>query len=268
MGHVRTIPSIAIAILLCILPASRGTAQQVAAQAEPEPRVLVAAGVGLGLTSFSGGTIELDSDAPVCGLFSDGDGTAIGPIVGTEVRITASTSILVAGSMSFETETLSFPCIDPASVRMPDGSITDVRTDFVRDHNRVRYEAGVGIGFRPMRSLRIDLLGSAVDRTEGSLIAEERVLEPVGARFESGGDVRSIEIDPVESTIRPSISVGLTGLLVAGETTFLLPTIDASYTPAGRQLPQEVSLSVGLSIGFTFGTLPIDRSTPLDPADE
>jgi outer membrane protein OmpA-like peptidoglycan-associated protein len=150
------------------------------------------------------------TDASDCGRFERGTGGS--PIFG----VTASMPIdgPFGGRLGIEYQrhagTLTFPCVDPASIRMPDGSVVPALTDHIVDIDYGTITARLTLDYSPFPAPLRFGIGPALSAVlRGHYDAREDIVTPTNAEFLEGGQSR-----PYGSNSFPGgmdISLGITG---------------------------------------------------------
>lgn len=130
------------------------------------------------------------SDASDCGRFEKGSGSS--PVFGVTVEGPLSSKLRwgVLGEYHRRTGTLSFPCVDPASTRLPNGTVVSALTDHIADVDYTAIAARLVLGYQPLPIPLQISAGPAISLiTPGTYDAREEIVTPSNAEFISGGQV-------------------------------------------------------------------------------
>jgi outer membrane protein OmpA-like peptidoglycan-associated protein len=226
--RLTSVSAIAIAIITClwVLPTR---AQQNDNLGSELFGVGVYGGYGLNLLSgefaHNGGT--------ECGIFEDGDGTGL--LFGAIFELPLSENFRLSISPEFQDRsgTMSFPCVDPARIRLPDGTIVDALTEHKAEiTNRVlstRVQLAARLFGLPLYATAGPYLSMSFD---AAFHATEEVVEPRNAEFISGGQVRDNGAGDFSGN---GLSFGLAGGV-------------RYYAPIGQRLELMPELSVSLPL--------------------
>ena len=212
-----------------------------------------------------------------CGTFQDGSGQGISLGVTLGYHFLRRFRLEIGLGYADYSGTMRFRCIDPAEVRMPDGSLTPALTDHVLTIDRQVILSGLDFWYRPVRRLPIDAgigIAAGLDLTDEFTLQEE-IVEPISAEFVAGGQRReygtgSMATDGT-SGLSTALMVALSGELPAGETLLLRPQIRYYHSigdPSINGSFREHSLRLGLQVTKQIILFPPDASTPLEPGEQ
>ncbi|MEO6047186.1 MAG: OmpA family protein, partial [Candidatus Kapaibacterium sp.] len=157
----------------------------------------------------SNGSLSESSD---CGRFERGTGGS--PLIGITLESPLKDQFRWSILADFhETNgTLRFPCVDPASIRLPDGSVVPALTDHVADISYSQLAAKFLIDVQPsfLPALRFSVGPALTMITSGRYSAREEVVSPANAEFVGGGgQVRQYGADTF--TDGTTLSFGIVG---------------------------------------------------------
>ncbi len=185
---------------------------------------------GLASSFAVGGAGELTSSIS-CGRFEEGSAQrwTIGLHASRPVSSTFRAGIDI--ELSGRNGDLSFPCVDPAQVRLPDGSLVDALTEHVAaiSTTSLRFLPALSLypavsGARPFISA-----GPALGLTlAGKYEVHEEITSPATAEFLSGGQVRHYgggDFSTLSARVPIGVHVGLGVDLPAGRSLELTPTL-------------------------------------------
>ena len=215
--------------------------------------------------------IPLPSDTATgaaCGSFSSGSGGGFAVSLELDHDLRRNAGISLGASVFTWETTVSFPCLEEADIRLPDGTATRAETEFVRRSDGLGIAVGLGGYLRVAEVVRLSA-GISFNRLLSSenRYAEE-VSDPAGAVFEDGRGERTISgiSEPSELQVF-DLQIGAEYRLRAGRRLWLLPHVRAwipmySSGESGSSITRFV---VGLGAGYRFDLLGRNRSSPLEP---
>lgn len=170
------------------------------------------------------------SEASDCGRFERGTGGS--PLIGATLEAPLKGEFRWSILADFhETDgTLRFPCVDPASIRLPDGSVVPALTDHVADISYSQITARFSIDYQPsfLPALRFSAGPALALIFSGRYSAREEVVSPSNAEFVGGGgQVRAYGADNFTdgTTLSFGIAAGISYRAKAGERFTIAPGI-------------------------------------------
>ncbi len=257
---------VAFLFALSILPGNPMSAQSDTVEAGPSMRQ-ERFGVGVygawALNMLDGSFAPFDE--PKCGVFETGVGHGI--VVGGRFELPVATEIRLNLEAEYHDRsgTMTFPCVDPAHIRLPSGATTDATTENIADISNH------ALSLRALVASR--LFGLSLEAAVGPYLsyavsagydAREEIRAPVAAEFVDGGQSRPIGSGDLSAS---GLSLGIAGafryLLPMGGDFDLVPEI--SY-----ELPLDDELSPGAirtsSLRFGIGVVMRSYQSPPPPA--
>jgi len=130
------------------------------------------------------------SEASDCGRFEKGSGSS--PVFGVMVEGPLSDRLRwgVMAEYHRRNGTLSFPCVDPASTRLPNGTVVSALTDHIADVDYTAIATRLLLGYQPLPiPLQISVGPVLSLVAPGDYDAREEIVTPSNAEFLSGGQV-------------------------------------------------------------------------------
>lgn len=211
------------------------------------------------------------TDAGACGRFERGTGQA--PVFGLTAEMPVATALRARLLAEYHARsgTLRFPCVDPASIRLPDGSVTDALTDHVADVSYTSIIGRVALSYRPF--------AAPVEFSAGptlSLVlptprfdAREEVVAPAAAEFLGGGQVRHYGSGDlaIGAHVSFGIGAGVAYRAPIGERLTLMPEVSGLLAltddvPAARLRAHTVQGTIGLLYRFDRTAAPALAAGP------
>ena len=235
----------------------------------------VGVGFGYGLHDYSSdlpaSLLSNDEIGNECGSFLDGTGSGVylqGLIV---YRILPSLKAEISLGYTDRSGSIKFRCVDPAGIRMPDGSVTDALTDHVLTLDLTSFQASAMLWGKPFRlPLRFGVGGGLTTNTMHSFRLHEEVVAPGNAEFVSGGQVREYSVGELPVSISSAMKFGLSYDLRAGSTLLLRPVVSVDV-PVMDEITngrlRVTSFQFGLRFLKEFILFGPDDSSPLTPGD-
>lgn len=233
-------------------------------------------GISYSILSING-TVPLPGAALAsgseCGLFQEGSGRLTGSQVGFHHSITSKFGLLVAAGVEVGGTTMSFPCVEEADIRLPDGRIVPAVTEFIRDEDRTDLSLGIG-GTALLYRGAFAEVGLLLRYTLGAERSyTENIVTPASATFVDGGQqTRHLGGGSygVGDGWEIGGMIGLGYLLPAGDRLELIPRVTAGL-PMKSNNESGISsarVSFGLSAAYSFELFPGEQSSPLEPGSD
>jgi outer membrane protein OmpA-like peptidoglycan-associated protein len=130
------------------------------------------------------------TEAGDCGRFENGSGSA--PVFGVTVEGPVARGLRwgVLAEYHSRAGSFTFPCVDPATTRLPNGTVVPALTDHIADVDYNAVVTRLVLGYQPFSfPLRISA-GPALSLVmPGTYSAREQIVTPTNAEFLSGGQV-------------------------------------------------------------------------------
>ena len=205
-----------------------------------------------------------------CGTFTDGSGSGLAVMGTFGYRILNDLRGELALAWADYSGTMRFECVDPAEIRMPDGSLDRALTEHVMTLNRSVFQTELSFWYRPL-ALPVEIgAGGFVGINAGdSYRLHEEIVVPVNAEFADGGQRREYGTGRMKGRIGTGVTFGLAVSLPAGSSLLLRPQV-RYYLPLSDPFEagefSEQSFRIGLQIAKLFRLVPPETSTPLEPA--
>lgn len=237
IGNVPAVVLLSVISLLLSIGGSSLTAQSLpSADASKE---IVTVGVFGGIAwNFMRAAFSVDTDGEItdrsdCGRFERGNGMS--PLLGVVADLPVN-SLLRIGfdyDVSRRTSQMQFACVDPATTRLPDGTVVPAITEHVADVSITSLVATPRIIFTPFQSLPLlASIGPSLSfNLSSSYQAREEIRTPANAEFVSGGQVREYGSGAfVEGgSVGLGLSVSISARLPMGGNWLLEPRVGALF---------------------------------------
>ncbi len=234
--------------------------------------------VGLGTSLLQvNGTLPLPgrslSDGPGCGLFREGSGQLLGPRIGLHYQLGSAFGLFGSTGLDFGSTEMSFPCVEVADIRLPDGRVVPAQTEFVREEQStdLMVQIGGSLQFYKGAFLESGLQWRMSVGMERSYA--ENIVTPQSASFVDGGaQSRPLGVGLDESAGGWAIEgiLGLGYLLPAGERLSIVPRITGvmTFRTEHENEIRRAGVSIGLMAAYRFNLLPRSQSSPLEPGSD
>lgn len=219
-------------------------------------------------SSFAvGGSGELTSSI-ACGRFEDGSAHRWSIGLHLSRPLSSSFRAGIDVELSGRSGDLRFPCIDPAQVRLPDGSIVDALTEHVADVSTTALRLLPTLSFYPAIAGARPFVSAGLSISTvlaGTYSVHEDIVSPTTAQFLTGGQVRHYgggDFSPLSKSPSIGLHVGVGVDLPAGRMVDLTPFVRGVFG-LGDEVRElglkgtEVDLSLRLSYRFDRRRSPV-----------
>ncbi|HVZ41007.1 MAG TPA: OmpA family protein [Candidatus Kapabacteria bacterium] len=201
-----------------------------------------------------------------CGRFERGTGTA--PLFGVAAELPLDGRFRAGLRAEYQQRggTLRFGCVDPATTRLPDGSVVVALTDHVADVRFATLTTKLLLGYRPGNfPLQVDA-GPAVAFVLPSPAynAWEEIVAPSSAEFVTGGQVRPYGNGPFNNGVHVAagIAADLSWRAPIGQRLSLVPEVGGMLSltndvPEAALRSHDIHASLGLFYRFDRSPEPV-----------
>lgn len=222
---------------------------------------------GYGINSLSGNlsAAELPGVIPgngECGSFQEGSGAGILGGLLFDYRLSSILSGGLRLEYSDRSGQMAYRCVDPAQIRLPDGSLTAAETEHQADIALNALSLHLLLGGRPFAVPLLFSAGPSISFLGGDYRLTEQVVAPTTAEFVSGGQTREYgngTFAEEEAGPRVGLLASLGYELPVGEAWLLRPEVSVALP-----LSNDVTLGGVRSTGFRFslGVVQVFASEP------
>lgn len=236
--------------------------------------------INYGFQTLSGDldAVTLSGDpalSSACGTFQEGSGKGLAFTGTFSYYLSSRFRTELAVSYANYAGTMRFGCVDPAEIRMPDGSLSQALTDHIITLDRKVVQGELGIWFKPLTlPIEVGVGGFVGVNLEDGYTLHEEIVEPINAKFTTGGQQRvygtgTMGMSGDKNSV--GLTFGLATQLPAG-TSFILRPQMRYYFPVSDPFNglsfRESSLRLGIQIARQILLFPPEEATPLEPGQQ
>ena len=204
-----------------------------------------------------------------CGRYEHGAMSGFVAGIMGELPVASSIGLTASTEFAHRDAELSYPCIDPAGTRMPDGTVADATTEFraVTSYDVIAIAAGATI--RPFALPFVVGLTPTLSVCSGARYdARETIVTPTSASFVEGGQSRHVGTGHFETgDVSFAFKAALWYEARIARRWFIVPRVAgfvglSDELAAGALRSSGLDFTLGIVYHFTPGTNP---STPIEP---